>query len=111
MVFGELILRPLPSIVAQGCQPNRASPISVRNFIRGRSDERIAGQVGARAPGDFNSPRYNWRRFETNPEPNLNGRSIPIPQVGSGTAQTRDRDREVGSLALSGRAPNGREPT
>ena len=27
----------------------------------------------------LNSPRYNWR-FETEPEPNLNGRTIPVPR-------------------------------
>src|SRR5262252_6791974 len=27
----------------------------------------------------LNSPRYNWR-FATEPEPNLNGRSVPIPR-------------------------------
>ena len=27
----------------------------------------------------LNDPRYNWR-FATEPEPNLNGRSVPIPR-------------------------------
>src|SRR6516225_1245306 len=27
----------------------------------------------------LNNPRYNWR-FATDPEPNLNGRSVPIPR-------------------------------
>src|SRR5580698_5648613 len=27
----------------------------------------------------LNNPRYNWR-FATEPEPNLNGRSVPIPR-------------------------------
>src|SRR5260370_20394314 len=27
----------------------------------------------------LNSPRYNWR-FETEPEPNLNRRTIPLPR-------------------------------
>jgi choline dehydrogenase len=44
----------------------------------------------------LNSPRYSWR-FDTEPEPNLNGRSLPVPR-----GKSADRVRSNGMVYVRG---------
>lgn len=52
----------------------------------------------------LNNPRYNWR-FATEPEPNLNGRSVPIPRGktlgGSSWTRLQTRSARVSGSLVS----------